>query len=122
FAGKAIKVKGFTLCGADQCAIGADEPDRETQLLRDGQSVVMPPSCRQQDLSAAEMRSPQSRQVSGGKLEMMVEQGTVNVNGDQPDGRIHCTYSKREQGLETLYTSVPETEEEVLCASSLPKP
>ena len=49
----------------------------------------MPTSGRQKDLGAAGMRSAQGRDVSGWNLKVLVKQSAVNVNGDQPDGRIH---------------------------------
>ena len=82
-------MEGLARKRAGDGSVGADQPEIEAQLLRDGQSKRMPPSGYQDDLYAFLVGTAQGGQISPGDLKLGIEQGAVNVGGQQADGKCH---------------------------------
>lgn len=82
-------MKGVAGKRACHRAIGADYPAIKTKLLDNGQSKGVTASGDHYDFDALFIRAPQCSQISFGDLKLGVEQGAVNIDGEQADGRRH---------------------------------
>jgi hypothetical protein len=83
-------MKCFTLQRARDGTIGADQPQVESKLLGDRQSESVTPAGDQDHFNSFLIGPLQGFQVLLGYSELRVQQGTVNVDGNQANGRIHC--------------------------------
>src|SRR5208282_4469531 len=81
-----IAVKCYSSERSGDGAVGADQPEIESQLLRDGQGEGVAASSDQDDLNALRVHSPESREIGFGNLKFRVEQGPVNINRDEAEG------------------------------------
>ena len=75
--------------GARNRAIRGDQPQVESQQLGNRKGKSVPPSSHQDDLNAKLVGSLERLQVRVGNLKLRIEQGTVNIDGDQSDGKLH---------------------------------
>ena len=87
---KLVEKEGLARTGADQRAIGADHPDRYSQFLGHGQSVIMPPARRQDDLDSALMGRLQRAAINLRDTELRIQQGAIDVGHQQADREIHA--------------------------------
>jgi hypothetical protein len=55
-------------------------------LLRDGQGESVPASGDQNDLDAFGVHAPEGGEIGPGNLKFRVEQGAVNIDGDEAEG------------------------------------
>ena len=82
-------MKSLATQGPCDRSIGADDPQIEAQRLGNRKRKSVPPTRYQDDLNSRFTRALERRQIRLGDLELGVEQGAVNVNGEQSDGQIH---------------------------------
>ena len=57
----------------------------ETKLLRDGQSKRVPPAGDEDDLDPKRVRAAQSSQVNWRDLKLGIEQGAVDIDGNEAE-------------------------------------
>ncbi len=55
-------------------------------MLRDRQSECVTPASDQNDFNPLRMGVPKSRKVDLGNLELGIEQGAIDINGNQANG------------------------------------
>ena len=84
--GEQVAVESFSGKGAGDGAVGADQPEIKSQLLSDGQGKGVAASGDQDDLDALGMRAPEGREIGFGNLKFRVEQGAVDVDGNEAEG------------------------------------
>ena len=71
-------------------AIGADQPNRESKLLGNWQREGMSAPGDQQDLYTAFVGLAQSLKIRLGDVELRIQEGAINVNGEKTDyGKGH---------------------------------
>jgi len=75
-------VESFAGEGSGDGAVGADEPEIETELLRDGQGEGVAASGDQDDFDAGGVGAAEGGQVIWGDFEFGVEQGAVDIGGN----------------------------------------
>ena len=61
----------------------------EAQRLGNGQSELMAATRAQNDLDARFVRAPQGSAVLLGKLHLGIEQGAIDIDGDEPNRAGH---------------------------------
>ena len=79
-------MEGFSGKRPGDGAIGTDQPEIESQLLSDGQGEGVAASGDQDDLDALGVHAPECGEIGLGNLKFRVEQGTVNIDGDEAEG------------------------------------
>ena len=72
-------------------AIRTDDPKIKPKLLCNGSSKSVAAARDQHDLNPLLMDAAQRSQVSLGNLELRVEQSAVNINGEEANGKRHCS-------------------------------
>src|SRR5208282_4358848 len=66
-------------------AIRTDQPEIKSQLLSDGQGKSVAAPGDQDDLDALGMHAPERCKIGLGNLEFWIEQGAVNIDGDEAE-------------------------------------
>src|SRR5450759_1553992 len=84
--GEQVAVESFSGEGAGDGAVRTDQPEIESQLLGDGQGKGVAAPRDQDDLDALGVRASEGCEIGFGNLKFRVEQGAVNINGDQAEG------------------------------------
>ena len=85
--GEHIAIESLTGEGTRDRSIGADEPEIEAELLRDGQGEIMAAAGDEHNFDAHLTSAAQRGHIGLGYLKLGVEQGTVDVECQQADGR-----------------------------------
>ena len=80
-AGHQVAMEGFAAEGAGYCAVGADKPEIEAELLCDGQSEGVAASSDEDDFDAGGMGATEGGKVAVGNLELWIEERAVDVRG-----------------------------------------
>ncbi len=86
FGRKVVRVEVLAVTGTNQGPVGADQPGRDADLMRNGQSEIMAAACRQHDFHTGGVGRPQRGEIRGTELGLRVQQGAVNIQGQQADG------------------------------------
>ncbi len=86
FFGQQVAVEGFSGQRPRDGAIGTDQPEIESQLLRDGQGESVAASRDQDDLDALGVDAAKGCEIGLGNLKFRIEQGAVNIDGDEAEG------------------------------------
>src|SRR4029077_19118568 len=84
--GEQVAVEIFSGKGAGDRPIRTDQPEIKSQLLSDGQSKGVAASGNQDDLDPLGMGPSEGCEIGSGNLEFGVEQGPVNVDGNEAKG------------------------------------
>jgi len=85
--GHEIAVEGFSRERAGDGAVGADEPEIEAELLSDGEGEGVAASGDEDDFDAGGVGAAEGGEVVGGDLELGIEEGAVDIGGDEADGQ-----------------------------------
>src|SRR5712692_3229682 len=83
--GEQVAVESFSGEGAGDGAIGTDQPEIKSKLLSDGQGEGVAASGDEDDLDALGVRVSEGCELGFGNLEFGVEQGTVNIDGNEAE-------------------------------------
>ena len=83
--GEQVAVESFSGERAGDGAVGTDQPKIEPQLLSDGQGKGVAASGDQDDLDALGVCVPEGCEIGRGNLEFRVEQGAVNIDGNEAE-------------------------------------
>src|SRR5438105_2971095 len=87
--GQQIAMEGFSAKRTGDGAVGADQPEVEAEQLSNGQSKGMATSGDQDDFDTGFMSAAQRGQVEIGDLKFRVEQGAVDIRGEETDWKLH---------------------------------
>ncbi len=79
-------MKGFSGERAGYGAVGADEPEIEAELLGDGQGEGVAAAGDEDDFDSGGVGAAKGCEVVGGDFELRVEEGAVDIGGDEMDG------------------------------------
>ena len=79
-------MKSFAGKGAGDGAVGADEPEIEAKLPGDGKSKSMAASGDEDDFDAGGVSAAESFEVIWRNLELGIEEGAVDIGGEEADG------------------------------------
>jgi hypothetical protein len=86
WCGEQVAVESFSGKGAGNGAIRSDQQEIESQLLSDGQGKGVAAAGDQDDLYASGVSPSKGCEIGSGNLEFGVEQGPVNVDGNEAEG------------------------------------
>jgi len=86
FAGHEVAMESFSGEGAGYGAVGADEPEVEAELFGDGQSEGVAAAGDEDDFDAGGVGAAKGGEVVGGNLELRIEEGAVDIGGEETDG------------------------------------
>jgi len=84
--GHEVAVESFSGERASDCAVGADEPESKSELFGDGEGESVAASGDEDDLDAGGMGAAEGCEVVGRDLELWVEEGAVDIGGNEADG------------------------------------
>jgi hypothetical protein len=87
FARHEVAMKGFAAEGSGDSAVGADEPEIEAKLPGDGEGKGVAASSDEDDFDTGGVGVAKGGEVGAGDFELGIEEGAVDVGGDQADGR-----------------------------------
>ena len=78
-----------SLSGERACdrAVGADHAKIDAKFLRDVEGEVMAAASGDYDFDAHGMSLTHGRSIFRGDLELVIQQGAVNINGQESDGK-----------------------------------
>jgi len=82
-------VEGFTAQGTGDRSIRTDQPQVKAELLGDWQGKRVPTAGNQDDLYAFVVSAAQGRHIRVGNLKLGIEQGAVDVDGQEANGKRH---------------------------------
>src|SRR5579872_536399 len=80
------------------CAVRADKPEIESELMGDGKREGMAASGDEDDFDAGSVSAAEGGEIVGGNLELRVEEGAIDIGGDEADGRGFCVMNLRRAG------------------------
>ena len=92
-------MKRFALGGARDGAIRTHHPQVEAERPGDWQREVVPPPGAQHDLDAGLVSAAQRVTIGLRKLDLGVQQGAIDIDGDEPDGTLHTFILPRDDRL-----------------------
>jgi len=81
-------MKTFPAQGPGHSTVRTDQPQVETQLFGDGKRERVAASRDQHDFNSGRMRAAQRGQIAFGDLKLWIEQRTVDIRCQQPDGSL----------------------------------
>jgi len=80
-------MKSFATEGSGDRAVGADEPEIEAKLLGNRESEGVAASGDEDDFDAGGVSAAKGDEILLGNFELGVEEGSVDVGGNEADGR-----------------------------------
>jgi hypothetical protein len=87
FARHEVAMKSFAAEGSSDSTVGADEPEIEAKLPGDGEGKSVAASGNEDDFDTGGVGVAKGGEVGAGDFELGIEEGAVDVGGDQADGR-----------------------------------
>jgi hypothetical protein len=84
-------VECFSCEGASYGAVGADEPEVETELPGDGQGEGVAAAGDEDDFDAGSVGAAKGCEIIGGDFELGIEEGAVDVCGYEADGKTRAS-------------------------------
>ena len=86
-AGRQIAIESLAQKGTGDRTIRTNQPEIEAKLLGDGESKIVAPAGDQDDFDSEAVGSAESSHIGRGNLKLGVQQGPVDVKGQQANGR-----------------------------------